>query len=46
MKGLIDNKKNVKKDFKEELLYSVVVVDVKIKLKESEYLFLKIKYRF
>lgn len=46
MKGLIDNQKNVKKDFKEELLYRVVVVDVKIKLKESEYLFLKIKYRF
>lgn len=46
MKGLIDNKKNVKKDFKEELLYRVVVVDVKIILKESEYLFLKIKYRF
>lgn len=46
MKGLIDNKKNVKKDFKEELLYRVVVVDVKIIFKESEYLFLKIKYRF
>lgn len=46
MKGLIDNQKNVKKDFKEELLYRVVVVDVKIILKESEYLFLKIKYRF
>lgn len=46
MKGLIDNQKNVKKDFKEELLYRVVVVDVKIILKESEYLFLKIKNRF
>lgn len=46
MKGLIYNYKNVKKDFKEELLYRVVVVDVKIILKESEYLFLKIKYRF